>query len=260
MSVTVKDIIAKMEQWCPASLACSWDNCGLQVGSVKQRVDCVLVALDVSQDIIEEAIAVQANLIVTHHPLIFSPLRNLCLGVYPQDVVIRLLEAGIAHLAAHTNLDMTIGGVNDTLAAILGLKEIRPLVAEGDMDGLGRIGNLPQPLTFSQLETLVKERLELDYLKVVPVEKEIRSVAVCGGSGMDLLVAAKEAGADCLISAEGKHHQALMAQQLDMGLIDAGHFDTEKIIVPVVAAYLKKCFPALTVLCSQTEKNYWLIR
>lgn len=260
MSVTVAEVMAKMEQWCPASLACSWDNCGLQVGAVKKEVRCVLVALDVSMEVIKEAIAVQADMIVTHHPLIFTPLRNLCLGAYPQDVVASLLEVGIAHLAAHTNLDMAVGGVNDTLAEVLDLKDVKPLAAEGDMDGLGRIGSLPQPLTFSQLESFVKKRLELDYLKVVPVEKEIRSVAVCGGSGMDLLTAAKEAGADCLISAEGKHHQALMAQQLELGLIDAGHFDTEKVIVPVIARYLQECFPGLTVSCSKEEKSGWLVR
>lgn len=260
MSVTVKDIMAKMEWWCPSSLACSWDNCGLQVGSAKQRVDRILVALDVSMEVVREAIEVQADMIVTHHPLIFGALENLCLEDYPQAVVGALLEAHITHFAAHTNLDMAVGGVNDTLAAVLGLENIKPFAAEGDMSGLGRIGTLPSGMSFAQLELLVKERLGVDYLKVVPVEKEIRSVAVCGGSGMDLLAAAKEAGADCLISAEGKHHQALMAQQLGLGLIDAGHFATEKVIVPVIAAYLNKHFPGVAVLCSEQEKNQWQIR
>ena len=128
------------------------------------------------------------------------------------------------------------------------------------MDGLGRIGTLSRGISFARLELLIKEKLGLDYLKVVPTEKEIRSVAVCGGSGMDLLVVAKKAGADCLISAEGKHHQALMAQQLGIGLMDAGHFHTERVVVPVIARYLQEHFPELTVSCSKQEKSGWLVR
>lgn len=260
MSITVKDVMVKMEQWCPASLACPWDNSGLQVGRLGQDVTRILVALDVSMAVIQEAIVMQADMIVTHHPLIFGGLQNLCLEDYPQAMVAALLQAEITHFAAHTNLDIATGGVNDTLAETLGLTGIVPLAAGGDMDGLGRIGHLPQPLTFSQLASLVKEKLNLDYLRVAPVEREIQSVAICGGSGMDLLAAAKAAGVDCLISAEGKHHQALMAQQLGVGLIDAGHFDTEKIIVPVIAAYLSKHFPEVAVLCSKQEQNSWQIR
>lgn len=260
MSVTVKDVMGKMEQWCPSSLACSWDNSGLQVGSKNQTVTHILVALDVTRAVVEEAASLGAEMIVTHHPLIFGGLQNLCLENYPQAVVAALLQGGVTHFAAHTNLDMAAGGVNHTLAAVLGLKGVAPLAAEGDMDGLGRIGTLPSEMSFAQLELLVKEKLGLDYLKVVPTEKEIRSVAVCGGSGMDLLVAAKEAGADCLISAEGKHHQALMAQQLGIGLIDAGHFHTERVVVPVIARYLQEHFPELTVSCSKQEKSGWLVR
>ena len=260
MSVTAAEIIRAMAQWCPPTLACSWDNCGLQVGSGSWQVDRILVALDVTMEVIQEASALQADMIVTHHPLIFSPLNNLCEDGYPQAVVVALFEAGLVHFAAHTNLDMAPGGVNDTLAAVLGLEEVRPLAAEGDMDGLGRIGTLPRKMSFAQLELLVKEKLDIPYLKVAPVTGLMRRVAVCGGSGMDLLAAAKEAGADCLISAEGKHHQALMARQLGIGLIDAGHFDTEKVIVPVICAYLQECFPGLTVSCSKEEKSGWLVR
>ena len=260
MSVTVKEIAAKMEQWCPAGLACPWDNCGLQTGHRQQEVSRILVALDVTMDVVAEAMDLQADMIVTHHPLIFTPLRHVCVESYPQTVVAALLKAGIAYFAAHTNLDMAAGGVNDTLADVLGLEKVKPFAAEGDMDGLGRIGMLPIQMSFAQLETVVKEKLGLTYLKVVPTEKEIQSVAVCGGSGMDLLWAAKEAGADCLISSEGKHHQGIMAQQLGMGLIDAGHFDTEKVIVPVIARYLRENFSTVEVVCSRREKNHWFIR
>lgn len=260
MSVIMKDIMEAMEQWCPAALACSWDNSGLQVGSEQQTVSRILVALDASMEVVREAASLGAELIVTHHPLIFGGLQNLCLDCYPQSVVALLLQEGIAHFAAHTNLDIVAGGVNDTLAEILELQDITSFAAEGDMDGLGRIGHLPQSLSFLELEDLVKEKLALDYLKVVPLEREIRKVAVCGGSGMELLVAAKEAGADCLISAEGKHHQGFIAKQLDIALIDAGHFHTECVIVPVIARYLQKEFPDLAVLCSKAERSYWLIR
>lgn len=260
MSVTVKDVIKQMEQWCPAALACSWDNSGLQVGKGSQAVTRVLVALDASMEVVREAASFGAELIVTHHPLIFGGLQNLCLDHYPQAVVGALCQEGIAHFAAHTNLDIAAGGVNDTLAEILELQDITSLAAEGDMNGLGRIGLLPQPLSFQGLETLVKEKLVVDYLKVVPLERAIHKVAVCGGSGMELLTAAKQEGADCLISAEGKHHQGFMAKQLDIALIDAGHFHTERIIVPVIARYLQEKFPSLTVLCSKQEKSCWLIR
>lgn len=260
MSVTVKDVMSAMEQWSPASLAYPWDNSGLQVGSGEQVVTRVLVALDASMEVVQEAVSLGAEMIVTHHPLIFGGLQNLCLDYYPQSVVAALLQAGITHFAAHTNLDIAPGGVNDTLAEILELEDIAPLAAEGDMDGLGRIGLLPRPLSFSGLETWVKEKLAADYLKVVPVDREIRKVAVCGGSGMELLTAAKQAGADCLISAEGKHHQGFMAGQLDIGLVDAGHFHTERIIVPVIARYLQEKFPGLAVLCSKEESSRWLIR
>lgn len=260
MSVTAEQVMMAMEQWCPAFLACHWDNPGLQVGSRGQAVRRILVALDATAEVIAEAKALQADMLITHHPLIFGGINNLCLEGYPQKLAVDLLQAGICHFAAHTNLDIVAGGVNDALAAKLGLTNISSLPAEGELDGLGRIGDLPQSCSFAQLEHLVKEKLGVTYLKVAPIEREMKRVAVCGGSGMDLLVAAKKAGADCLISAESKHHQAMVARHLGIGVIDAGHFDTEKVIVPVIAEYLRRQFPGVAVSESKTEQNNWLIR
>ena len=192
----VKDIIAVIEEFAPLSIQEGWDNSGLCVGSPEDEVSSVLIALDCTETLVDEAIACGADMIVTHHPLIFSGLKKIS----PEDqvgaAVIKAIKNGISIYAAHTNADKVIAGVSGAMAAKLGLTDVEILDEDGDGTGLGVVGNLPQPLTAEQVIALIKDRFELKMLKSSkPSEGTISRVAMCGGSGGSLIGAAKKSGA-----------------------------------------------------------------
>ena len=157
----VKDIIAVIEEFAPLSIQEGWDNSGLCVGSPEDEVSSVLIALDCTETLVDEAIACGADMIVTHHPLIFSGLKKIS----PEDqvgaAVIKAIRHGISIYAAHTSADKVIAGVSGAMAAKLGLIDVEILDEDGDGTGLGVVGNLPQPMTADQMIALIKEKFEL---------------------------------------------------------------------------------------------------
>jgi dinuclear metal center YbgI/SA1388 family protein len=180
---------------------------------------------------LKSAVHVEAELLLTHHPLIFRPILSLDINAYPGNVIIEAVHKRIAIVAAHTNLDVARGGINDMLADLLGLKNVDVLrEIHGMTDaGLGRIGDLPRPVEFDQIKEHVMRVLETNQLRIAGPEKQvIRRVAVVGGSGGSLVSMAYEKGADLLITGDVSHHHALEAQSLGLTLIDGGHFHTEK--------------------------------
>jgi len=231
MTPKVKDILVFLEGIAPAGAAEDWDNPGLQVGNPSLEVKKILTALDPALCVVREASRRQAQLILTHHPLIFPSLSSLNREVYPGDVIFEACEAGIALAAAHTNLDTAEGGINDMLASLFHLKNIDVLQKNllHPTMGMGRIGELPQPEPLFPFARRIKPLLGAQALGVCgDKEKLLRRVAVVGGSGGSLVPLAASMGADVLVTGDLSHHDALRAKTLGLALIDAGHFETEK--------------------------------
>ncbi len=231
--MTVKDVYDFLDSWAPFATAADWDNPGLLVGDANREVRRVLVALDATADAVEVAEAIGADLIVTHHPVIFAPLKALTADSVPY----RLAAAGISLIATHTNLDVAADGVNDTLAAVLGLEDVTVAA-----DGMTRIGTLPASITADDFAELVAQRLGTA-VRVAHRDAPIRRVAVCGGGGGDF--AADLVGeADAFVTGEIKHHEWLAAAG-KITLLEAGHYATEAPAIATLCRRLGEAFPAL---------------
>lgn len=203
----VKDIISVIEEFAPLGIQEKWDNSGLCIGSPEAEVSSVLVGLDCTEELVDEAVACGADMIVTHHPLIFSGLKKIS----PDDIVgaavIKAVKAGISIYAAHTNADKVIAGVSGAMAAKLGLENVAILDEDGEGTGLGVVGDLPEPLTAEEAVELVKSRFKLKAMRASrPVEGMISRVAMCGGSGGSLIGAAKASGAQLYLSGDISYH------------------------------------------------------
>ena len=242
MSVKCRDIMWLMEDLAPSSYAEEWDNPGLNVGDAEAEVKKILVALDATEAVIDEAIEKGADMIVTHHPLLFHPVKKINYDRPDGRKIIKLIKNGINMFAAHTNLDSAKGGTNDTLARLIGLENISVLTAEcGDGEGMGRIGDIPGDVTLGMLSVKVKETLGLDAVRVVGnLSSKVKKAALCTGAGMDFLDDAIDAGCDVFITADVRYHEAMDAIDKNIALIDGTHYATENIIVPVLADYLRK--------------------
>ena len=256
---TVADILQYIETIAPPYMKEEWDNVGLLCGRKEREVRKILVALDPFRNVIEEAIAANADLIVTHHPLIF---RSNMMAVNEETetgrCLLTLIENNIAAINAHTNLDLAPGGINDVLAKTIGLSHIEVITpegtdAEGRPYGLLRSGTVEEQ-ALSQFLAAVKENLRCDGLRYVDGGKSVRKVAVGGGSCADGMYEALAAGCDTFVTADVKYNQFRTACELGLNLIDAGHFHTENPTMPILAAQLQAAFPGIQVKISE---NHW---
>ena len=223
MLATVNDLVELLEELMPSNLAEDWDNVGLMLGRKGKTVKKILLALDLTKEVVEQAIAQKADLIVTHHPAIFKKLKRVVDNDWQQDLLLTLAEHGIAVYSAHTNLDCVSTGVNDVLAKLLKLEDA-DVLDEGN--GLGRIGTVEE-MSLTDYAQLVKASLKADYVVVGDAGKTVRKVAVCGGAGSDLIDLALAKGADTLVTGDVKYHSAQQAVFSGLNIIDAGHQPTE---------------------------------
>ena len=238
----IKDILDRLEKIAPTVLAEPWDNPGLQVGSYSQEITKIFLSLDPTLKALRSAQRRNAQLLFTHHPLIFKPLSRLDINTHPGDVIVEAVKSRVSVIAAHTNLDMAKGGINDILAELLELETVEVLEVkdEAEYAGLGRIGDLPASVRLSVLVEKVKRVFGTEQVKVVGREDEqVRRLAVVGGSGGSLVSLAFQKGADLLLTGDIGHHHALEAESLGIALIDAGHFHTEKTAFGVFAERLR---------------------
>jgi dinuclear metal center YbgI/SA1388 family protein len=240
------ELLAVLDGLAPPGLAEPWDNVGLMVGDPGREVTGVLVALDASEEILAEATRHGCNVVVTHHPLIFKPLPAIRTDQVLGRLLARALAGQVAVVSCHTNLDKVPGGVNDALAARLGLRDCRVLAAEpGGAAGVGfgRIGGLGAPVPGADFVAALPAVLEVGAVRVAGVVPErLLSVAVCGGSGSELAVTALELGAQVFITGEVRHSTARWAEDAGFCVIDAGHFSTERLVIPgLVAAIAGGC-------------------
>ncbi len=257
--ICVNDIVTFLETLAPRNMAEDWDNVGLLCGSSAAPVTKILVALDPFSSVCQEAAQLGAELIVTHHPLIFSPLKSVTDASSVGQCFHTLLKNGISAINAHTNLDMAPGGVNDVLAQALGLEDITVpyplgLDANGRAYGLLRTGTVAsQPL--DDFLSRVKERLGCPGLRYADGGKPVHRVAVGGGACGSEWLQAVQAGCDTFVTADVKYNQFWDAQQAGLTLIDAGHFYTENPVVAVLAQKLQAAFPEIPVSISKTHRD-----
>ena len=256
---TVADILKFVETLAPRAMKMEWDNVGLLCGSKNTEVTKVLVALDPFEGVCHEAAETGAQLIVTHHPLIFRPQKAVTDETSIGRSIMFLCRNGISAINAHTNLDQVSGGVNDVLAEKLGLQNIQ-IINPVDGYGLLRCGDVKQ----QPLETFlthVKETLGCQGLRYVNGCDTVSRVAVGGGSCADFMQAALKAGCDTFVTADVKYNQFRTAFELGLNLIDAGHFHTENPVMPVVADKLRAAFPGVEVIFSENhtdEMNFFV--
>ena len=246
---TVADILTFLETLAPASLKMDWDNVGLLCGSRNAEVTKILVALDPFEGVCREAADIGAQLIVTHHPLIFQPVRTVTDETSVGRSIQLLCRHGISAVNAHTNLDVAPGGVNDVLAEKLGLQNIVTL--EGGLLRMGEVSTQSLP----EFLAVVKSRLGCEGLRYVDAGKPIKNVAVGGGSCASELMEAVAASCDTFVTADVKYNQFWDARDLGLNLIDAGHFHTENPIVPVLAEKIAAAFPKIQVEISKTHTD-----
>ena len=236
----VKDIYTVLDEKYNFSSALAYDNPGHLVGSHQDEVKGILVCLDCTDEAVTEAIEKGANLIISHHPVIFDGLKL----VTEESIVFRLIRNGISVISVHTNLDQADGGVNDVLCQKAGLENVEKVA---DHEGfLYRIGELAEPMTADEFAEKVSK--SLDYpVKYVGTNTHVKRVAVCSGSGGSMLYEVAEQGIDAYLTADIKHDVFMDAHAMGIALFDAGHFGTEDIIVKPLAEELKKAFPDVNI-------------
>ncbi len=229
---TVQDILNILQDIAADDLAEAWDNVGLLIGNPDNRVSSILIGLDPTVDLLSQAAACNAQLIITHHPAIFHPLKALRTDHPTGSFISRALRQDINVIGCHTNFDAAAGGVSDVLARTLGLVETAPLVPANISAtdcGLGRIGRLQTPATAGTFIAILQNALTPPWLlEAGPRPDQVSRVAVCGGSCSDFAETALAAGADVFITAEVKHAAARWAEEAGLWLIDGGHFATEQ--------------------------------
>lgn len=239
--MTVKDLYDLIDQIAPFETQADFDNSGLLVGSASQEITGVLFALDLTEQVIDEAAARGVQLIVTHHPLMINPIRSLTDEAYESRLIRRLIREDISHIAAHTNLDQAPGGINDVLAERCGLIDVAGT-------GFFRFGTLSSPVTAQEYAAFLRERLHGEVRLMGPGSLLIRKVGLCSGGGSEEWPAAKENGCQAFVTGEIKHHIGLAMADSGIAGFECGHFCTEEPGIRALASALQKALN--TVKCN----------
>jgi dinuclear metal center YbgI/SA1388 family protein len=266
MGTTVEDIVKIMNDFVPPWLAEDWDNVGLQLGDSRWPVHSIWTALDPTLEVVKAACNEDVDLLITHHPLFFRPIRSIDFRSPHGSIIRTAAQHQLAIFSVHTNLDMVRDGVNDVLARRLGLKGIEilqprnweqrlksgddltgdspPIIDSEIGHGLGRIGSLGNIENLASLTLTVKEKMNLNFVKVAGnPELEISQVAICSGSGSSLMKTFLASNAQVYISGDIHYHDAREAESVDRAIIDIGHFASEHLMVEALALQLAKILP-----------------
>ncbi len=235
--VRVNTIVKKLEEFAPLEYACDWDNSGWQVKLHDDNIESVTLALSPNLDVMEQAIENKSNLLVTHHPLIFGKLNKISVGNHVGSIITNAIQNKLQIYSAHTNLDSAKGGVADVMAEMLNLKSTMPIEQVSENVGIGRIGQLQEEVKLDAFLAQLKKVLNAENLKVTnnSSKQVIKNVALCPGSGSDLVNKLKSI--DIFITGDVKYHTAIDVD--DIILVDAGHFETERLILPTLKDLIK---------------------
>lgn len=250
MGANVAQITEILDQLAPPLLAEEWDNVGLQIGDPRLPVRQIWIALDPTPDVVKAACEKDVDLLITHHPLIFRPLKSIDFETPGGSVIQMAALHRLAIFSAHTNLDIVRNGVNDVLAHRLDLRHLAVLqpvhLEQKPKDtehGIGRIGSLDKACRLASLVSQVKKKLGLDFVKVAgDPEMKVKRVAICGGSGSSLMPAFLSSEAQVFISGDIHYHDAREAENVNRAIIDIGHFPSEHLVVDALAQQLKNIF------------------
>ncbi len=252
----VIDILKSLEKKAPLNLAESYDNVGFIVGRAEREVKKILVALDITERVVKEAVEKKAELIVSHHPVIFGERKRITDCDVTGDIVLTLAENKIAAICMHTNLDSAKGGVNDVLAECLGINVEGILEPKEDgVSGGGRYGIICEEKDLSEFLNDVCKALKTNGVKYHNANGKVKKVAVGGGSCGEYITVAKELGCDTVVTADIKHNQFLDATHLGINAIDAGHYATEDIICPYLRDIISEAFADVSVEIAENDTD-----
>ena len=257
--MTVADIATAIEQVAPLCFQEDFDNAGLQVGDPQATVAGILLCTDVTADIVAEAIRRQRNLIISHPPLIFHPLKKIAGRNHVERIVAQAIKNDINIYSAHTNMDSALGGVNHHIAAKMGLRDVTFLQpddgSQGSPHGIGVVGNLPQPVSARDFLTAVKRTFGVEAIRYSgDISRDVQRVAVCGGAGRFLIDSALRSHADIFITADVRYHE-FMGHENEIILADIGHYESEHFTKEIFLEIITKKNPNFAVDFAQTEKN-----
>ena len=255
-----RDIMKVIETTYPKHAALEWDNVGLLVGRTEKEVQKIYVALDATDEVIDAAISCGADMLVTHHPMLFTPLKQITDEHFIGSRVVKLLQHDISYYAMHTNYDVL--GMAELSGVILGLRDMEVLeVTDSEhMEGIGRVGELSKEMTLQECCELVKEKFQLETVKVFgDVNKMVKRVAISPGSGKGMVDIALQKGAEVLITGDIAHHEGIDAVAQGIAIIDAGHYGLEHIFVDDIAVYLTKHFSDIEIRRSENIHPFQMI-
>lgn len=257
-----QDIINFADSLAPQNIAYDWDNSGLQIGNPNQEITEILISLDVNESVINEAIDKKCQLIISHHPMIFESFKKIDKKDYQGSLIYKVIRNNLNIFSMHTNLDLANDGINDYLAFLFELENVQILKAieiNGDSKiGLGRIGTLKQFIKLNDFLRIVKKLLKIPYIKYVgDLNSFLSTVAICSGSGAGLISDAAKKGADLLLTSDIKYHQAQLAEELGIILIEAGHYQTEVIVKSLLNDYFSSKLKGVNIYKSVINTDPW---
>lgn len=255
----VKELTAWLENKYPAKAAEHWDNVGLLVGDDEAEVSHIFLALDLTEETLEEAIQAGADMIITHHPMIFGGIKKINNHDFTGRKIMRLIRNNISYYAMHTNYDVL--GMADLSADYLKLQETKVLTVTDESgeqpEGFGRVGKLAQPMTLGEFGKYVKECNRLPDVRVYgELDRKIEMVAICTGSGKSMIRDVMAAGADVYVTGDIDYHTAIDTMADGLAIVDAGHYGTEYIFAEAMAKELKEAFPELKTTCASVKNPY----
>lgn len=258
----IVDLTSWLEEKYPSKAAESWDNVGLLVGSDEGEVSHVFLALDLTEKVLEEAIEAGADMIITHHPMIFSGIKKINNHTFTGRKILKLIQQGIPYYAMHTNYDVL--GMAELSADYLDLQNTEVLSVteetEDGQQGFGRVGELPKAMHLNVFARFIKASLKIGEVKVYgELSKSVKKVAVCTGSGKSFIDEAIAAGADVYVTGDIDHHTGIDTVAKGMAVIDAGHYGTEYIFMNAMREEIAEAFPDLKVSCAKVESPYVII-
>lgn len=259
MSRIVADVIQFLESFAPPELAEDWDNVGLLLGDPGNRVQSVMTCLTLTPDVAAEAVAHGAQIVITHHPILFRAVKRLTTETLEGEMLLKLVRAGVAVYSPHTAFDNAADGINQWLAEKLGLRGIeslRPNPDDPEHPGSGRFGDLAESLNWADFQKLLHENLKTPAFKSVsPAQRAIQRVGIACGSAAEFLRDAKQEGCDAFITGEARFHNCLEARASGLGLILLGHYASERPALEMLADRLASQFSELTVWASRDETD-----
>ena len=254
-----------LEKVSPKIYAESWDNVGLLVGSDEKEVKKVMIALDASDTVIAQAAAQKADMLITHHPMIFSAMKKITDGDFIGRKVIDLIKADISYYAMHTNYDVCY--MNEAAADKIGLEDrnvlepVKQNTETMEMEGIGRYGTLKEPATIAELAEKIKKEFSIDTIRITgDKDNKVQKAAISTGAGKSMISYALEHHVEVLITGDIDHHSAKDALEQGLQIIDAGHFGTEYFMTESVKAYLKQQYgEKLEIVIAQEESPFLVI-